>query len=152
MISGEDALTEMPFNEAGNLMVKVLNTRILIVGHRASESATIKHILKRQMDLTRVEHVHNGAEAMTELHSSKFHRYDLIILTLQMPDADAGLDLLEEIRSDKEIKSIPVLVVTGEMSGDEKMRMIECGVNGILPKPFTGNALEKEINRILSAD
>jgi CheY-like chemotaxis protein len=58
----------------------------------------------------RVSTAANGKEAMQRLRGSE--RPDVILLDLRMPVMD-GWELREELKRDKELASIPVVVITG---------------------------------------
>jgi sigma-B regulation protein RsbU (phosphoserine phosphatase) len=59
---------------------------------------------------------------------------DLILLDLKMPKK-YGMDVLKEIRSDYELKEIPVIVLTVVDDESEKISALEIGANDFLVKP-----------------
>ena len=60
-----------------------------------------------------VELANNGEEAMRKLSDGQF---DLLVLDLVLPHMD-GWEVLRKIKSDKALRSLPVLVLsTGELS------------------------------------
>nr|WP_315261551.1 EAL domain-containing protein [uncultured Duganella sp.] len=61
------------------------------------------------------------------------HRYDLIILDLQMPGM-SGFDVMEALKPLEPDGWLPVLVVTAQP--DHKMRAFECGARDFISKPF----------------
>lgn len=65
---------------------------------------------------------------------------DLLLLDLNLPDA-GGLDVLREIRRDRSPASaydpdLPVIVLSGRGSGDERVRGLREGADDYLVKPF----------------
>lgn len=74
-----------------------------------------------------------GEEALSLLKDQEF---DLILLDIMMPGMD-GFAVLENLRADRRLASIPVLVISGM---DEDMtsvaRAIELGATDFLPKDF----------------
>jgi len=74
-----------------------------------------------------------GEEALALLKDQDF---DLILLDIMMPGMD-GFEVLEKLRTDRRLSSIPVLVISGM---DEDMtsvaRAIELGATDFLPKDF----------------
>jgi diguanylate cyclase (GGDEF)-like protein/PAS domain S-box-containing protein len=61
------------------------------------------------------------------------HRYDLIILDLQMPHMD-GFQVMEALKPMERESWLPVLVVTAEP--DKKLAALEAGARDFLGKPF----------------
>jgi putative two-component system response regulator len=59
----------------------------------------------------------------------------LVILDAQMPGRD-GFDLARRVRSEPEWSDIPILMVTGRDSHDDRLRAVEAGVSDFLPKPW----------------
>ena len=59
---------------------------------------------------------------------------DLVILDVVLPDGN-GLQLVDELRRTQQVH-VPVLVLTGLGSGDEKVRGFDAGADDYLSKPF----------------
>ncbi len=74
-----------------------------------------------------------GEAALAVLAASKV---DLVLLDILMPGMD-GFEVLDVLRADKSLSSIPVLVISG-MDGDMESvaRAIELGATDFLPKNF----------------
>ncbi|MDH5510815.1 MAG: response regulator, partial [Nitrospinota bacterium] len=62
-------------------------------------------------------------------------RVDLVLLDLVMPGID-GYKVLEAIRSDKKLRSIPVLVLTGVDDVGSATRCLEAGAEDYIVKPY----------------
>ncbi len=60
---------------------------------------------------------------------------DLVILDLHMP-GKSGHDVLEEIRSDSKTRLLPVVMLTGGATRQDKLKAIEAGVTDFIAKPF----------------
>src|SRR5262245_25602723 len=82
--------------------------RILLVDDHFTTCELMSMILGRAG--YRVAIAANGQEAMERLHSSE--RPDLILLDLRMPVMD-GWELREELKKDRQLAGIPVVVVSG---------------------------------------
>ena len=80
----------------------------------------------------------NGDEAMLFLRrAGRFAiapRPDLMLLDLGLPGKD-GRELLEEIRSDEDLESIPVVIMTASESYEDYIRSEQLQVNGYVTKP-----------------
>ena len=59
-----------------------------------------------------------------------------------------GIQLLKRIRSEKELASLPVLMITCEDQKQEVQSILAAKVNGFIIKPFTTNTLSKQLNWI----
>lgn len=67
-------------------------------------------------------------------------RPGLILLDLNMPRMD-GREALEAIKSDPELRSIPVVVLTTSKAEEDVLRSYDLGVNSFITKPVTFSAL-----------
>ena len=72
----------------------------------------------------------DGSEAQRLAANQAF---DLVILDLNLPGA-AGLDVLRGIRARK--PDLPVMMVTGSSSVEERVRGLEAGADDYIAKPF----------------
>ena len=59
---------------------------------------------------------------------------DIILLDLNLPGKD-GRDVLAEIKSDPDLKTIPVVVLTSSSAEDDILRMYEHAANCYVTKP-----------------
>jgi CheY-like chemotaxis protein len=84
----------------------------------------------------------NGLEALDNLEENSV---DLIITDIHMPEMD-GLHLLDEIRSNENLREIPVIVLTA--SGLESIERLafEKGATAFLTQPFSSMQLERLVS------
>jgi CheY-like chemotaxis protein len=81
------------------------------------------------------------------LESIRQRRPDLVVLDLMIPRRH-GLDVLDDIRSDDDMRETPVLVLTAQpASADDAMRR---GATRVLGKPFEPDALDAAVKDILT--
>jgi len=59
-----------------------------------------------------------------------------------------GIDLLRAIRSDPQLKHIPVLMVTAEAKRENILEAAQAGVNGYIVKPFTADTLKEKLDSV----
>ncbi len=78
----------------------------------------------------RVVKARNGREALAILAEE---RVDLVMLDLLMPELD-GFGVLEVMRTQPSTRTIPVIVVTGQVLGEDEMARLNQGVATVLSK------------------
>ncbi len=74
---------------------------------------------------------------------------DLVLLDLMMPDVD-GWDVYRQMKSDEELNSIPVIVITAKaQSIDRVLGLHIAKVDDYITKPFGPQELLESVNKIL---
>jgi DNA-binding response OmpR family regulator len=91
--------------------------------------------------------------ASDALRLCRFNHPDLLLLDLSLPDAP-GLDVLREIRSADGVTSrfdpgLPVIVLTGHGSDEDRVRGLESGADDFLVKPLFYPELRARIAAVL---
>lgn len=86
---------------------------------------------------------HRGRYASEE----EFPLPGLILLDLNMPKKD-GREVLEEIKSDANLKRIPIVVLTTSTEEEDILRSYSLGVSSFIPKPVTFEQLVEVIQCI----
>lgn len=80
-----------------------------------------------------VDTAENGVEALKLLQERP---YDALLLDIVMPEMD-GFDVLEALKSDNELRNLPVIVVSAlDDETDSVVRAIKLGAEDFLPKDF----------------
>ena len=74
------------------------------------------------------------------LHTMNSRPVDLALLDIMMPGI-SGLDICQSIKSSPETRFIPVVLVTGLTSVDERIRGIRAGADDFLSKPVNSQEL-----------
>ncbi len=74
-------------------------------------------------------------------------RPDLILLDLNLPVMD-GRRILEEIKSDPRLRSIPVIVLTTSRSDDDITRSYDLHANAYIPKPVDMDHFVEVIRKV----
>lgn len=88
----------------------------------------------------------NGSEAWERIVSEK---PDLVILDRQMPGM-TGLEVCKKIRDTAELRSTPVIFLTGQDSKSEIMEGYSEGASEYITKPFNMNELIEAVAITLS--
>jgi len=87
----------------------------------------------------------NGAEAF-ELACAE--KPDIIVTDFQMP-VMTGVELVEKIRQNEEIKDIPVILLTARSFAISDEQQEDLQISGCLSKPFSPKELLENIEDIL---
>ena len=88
-------------------------------------------------------------DASEALELAKRFCPDLIGLDWVMPDT-SGVEVLQQLKSTPETRSIPVLVISALESLEHEARRL--GAVGFLPKPFRAEELNRAVNHVLKAN
>ena len=73
---------------------------------------------------------------------------DLIVLDITMPIM-TGVEMLEKIKADEALKSIPVIMLTAESGKESVLKIVKMGVKDYIVKPFKGEQLiERAMNLV----
>lgn len=107
----------------------ILAASILIVDDQASNVALLEQMLQ-EVGYTGVTSTMNPHEVCA-LH--RRHRYDLILLDLQMPGMD-GFQVMDALKSNLAEGYLSVLVVTAQPG--HKLRALQAGAKDFISKPF----------------
>jgi len=109
------------------------------------DSISVREIIINAIDVLGYDCVEaeNGEAGLERLRENP-GRIDLILLDWNMPVMD-GLTFLQIIKADKELKKIPVTMVTSENEKDKIITAIANGAKNYIIKPFTQDEIMKKI-------
>ncbi|MCC2614768.1 chemotaxis response regulator CheY [Aestuariibacter halophilus] len=119
------------------------NMKILVVDDFSTMRRIIKNLLK-DLGFTNVQEADDGSTALPMLQQGDF---DFVVTDWNMPGMQ-GIDLLRAIRSDDNLKHLPVLMVTAEAKKEQIVAAAQAGVNGYVVKPFTAATLKEKLDKI----
>lgn len=74
---------------------------------------------------------------------------DLIVADIQMPNMN-GYDFIKNIRSSGYFKDIPLIMLSGIESSQEKVKCLKLGANDYMVKPFNPEELAVRIEILLA--
>ena len=112
------------------------------------DSITSRMLLKNILESAgyEVQTAVDGADAWSTLKTANF---DLVVSDVEMPRMD-GFELTAKIRSQEDLKSIPVVIVTSLESREDRERGIDVGANAYIVKSgFEQNNLLSVVKRLL---
>ena len=93
-----------------------------------------------------VDIVGNGREAVDAVLT---HRYDVVLMDLQMPILD-GLNATLEIREREQNRRVPIVALTANAATGEQERCISAGMDAYVSKPFRAADLVSAIDDVTS--
>ena len=86
----------------------------------------------------------NGEEALVLLNAPETGRVDLATIDWNMPVMD-GLELVVNIRAEKSLRNITLMMVTAESEHSQIVRALAAGAHEYLIKPFTPEAVQEKL-------
>ncbi|WP_317615773.1 response regulator [Phormidesmis priestleyi] len=73
---------------------------------------------------------------------------DAILLDISMPDMD-GFQMCEELQADPKTQKIPVIVLTAKVLPNDRRRLTDLDVAGVITKPFDPMTIWRKVAGIL---
>ena len=148
LILNASGLVNIMYNRNENVLNLVDSTKylkiaeqqksILIVDDSISIIAYFKNIFKDTN--LKIDTSYNVSEALNNLNKNN---YDLVITDIEMPKL-TGFDLIQKMKSDKNLSSIPIVVVTGVDLNEEFYKKIGNNAKFVMHK----GSLNKEEFRL----
>jgi CheY-like chemotaxis protein len=109
---------------------------ILLVEDDAADAVLIREALRDHTAGRIVAQAEDGVAALERLRDPAHRRPDLIVLDLNMPRMN-GSEVLEVLKSDEELKSIPVVVLTTSRAPEDIRSAYERHANAFVTKPVS---------------
>lgn len=114
------------------------------------DSETVRSIILKTLKLSGLElneplQASNGHEALAVLRDNWV---DLVLTDINMPDM-GGVELIEHMKQDDVLKTIPVVVVSTEGSATRIEELKEKGVRAYIRKPFTPEQIRGVLDEVL---
>lgn len=127
---------------------------ILLADDDPDDRLLTRRALTKSRLANRIEAVEDGEELMDYLYRRGSYadpdvspRPGLILLDLNMPRKD-GREALQEIKSDANLRRIPVVVLTTSEAEQDILRSYDLGVNAFVTKPVTFEGLATAIQKL----
>jgi two-component system chemotaxis response regulator CheY len=90
----------------------------------------------------------SGLEAIERLSLAS---YDAMVLDLNMPDI-GGFEVIEFVRCQDKLKTLPILVVTTRGDEGSKARALELGASAFMTKPFAPEDILTAVRGLLDGE
>jgi len=116
---------------------------ILIVEDSPTQAERLRRLIQSMRYGARV--AGNGQLALEAIRERK---PDLVLSDIVMPEMD-GYALCRAIKTDPELREIPVILVTSLMDPKDIIRGIECGADNFIRKPYAEDYLLNRIGHML---
>lgn len=107
---------------------------ILLVEDDQVDAMTVRRALKELHVTNRLEHVENGEDGLSFLYNKTTGHPCLILLDLNMPVMN-GIEFLQAVKADPDLKCIPIVVLTTSDEQKDKLESFKLGVAGYMRKP-----------------
>ena len=111
--------------------------QVLLVEDSRGDARLVAEAFRDARFSVRLNIVRDGREALEFLNREGAHagaaRPDLVILDLHLPKAD-GFEVLSGIKADRELKQIPVVVLTGSVTDETIQRCYDLNANCFVAK------------------
>lgn len=114
---------------------------ILIADDDAEDTMLIRDALKESRLKNGVKSVENGEELMQYLRNEgkysdkkKYPTPGIVLLDLNMPKKD-GREALKEIKADKNLRTIPIVILTTSKAEEDILKTYNLGVSSFITKP-----------------
>jgi CheY-like chemotaxis protein len=114
--------------------------KVLIVDDQADIRRMMNIALGEDFDLLEAE---DGLTALEMVHQ---HRPDVVLLDVMMPGGMDGLQVLEAIRNDPQLKYTRVILVSAKGQVSDYELGMQMGANAYFVKPFSPLQLQAAIN------
>lgn len=119
--------------------VRATPAHVLVVDDdKQSRDLQCRNLIKEGHSVKVAEH---GREALDMLRSDHF---DIVLLEIIMPKVN-GYQVLVEMKKDKQLRLIPVIMISTLNEVDSVVRCIQLGADDYLPKPFNPALLHARI-------
>ncbi len=130
------------------------NVEILFVEDSVDDAALTIRALTKSGFTNKLHHVIDGVEALDFIYCrgayvnrKKEDHPKLILLDLKMPKI-SGIQVLEKVKSDPELNSIPVVMLTSSNEGPDIEKCYALGANSYIVKPVDSDKFFHAIKEI----
>ena len=120
-----------------------MSTKILVI----DDEEHIVELLQFNLETSDyiVDYSYDGFDGFLK---AKENKPDLILLDWMLPNI-SGIDVLKKIRSDKDLKNIPVIMLTAKNMEGDKVEGLVGGADDYITKPFSIKELLARISSVL---
>jgi two-component system, chemotaxis family, response regulator Rcp1 len=125
--------------------------QILMVEDNPADARLVREVMRDSKMLNEIHWVGDGVEAMAFLRRQGKYatvpRPNLIFLDLNMPRKD-GREVLREVKSDADLRRIPVVVMTSSQAEEDIARAYDQHANCYVRKPIDFEQFHKVVKTL----
>jgi chemotaxis family two-component system response regulator Rcp1 len=121
------------------------NYQVLLVEDNPGDERLVREAFKAANANVIITSASNGAEALALLRRT---RPDLILLDLNLPMVD-GREVLQEVKHDKRLRHIPVIILTSSVMPQDVLAAYRAGANCYMQKPMDLASLFARIRELI---
>ena len=118
----------------GDLPPQHASCRVLL----AEDNADMREYVRRL--LAGICEISTAADGEAALADMRVHKPDLVLADVMMPRMD-GFELLRQIRADRVLRDVPVILVSARAGEESRVQGLDAGANDYLVKPFSAREL-----------
>jgi two-component system, response regulator len=117
-----------------------MNVEILLVEDNQNDAELTIRALRKNNLANNIHHVMDGEEALDYLFSKGKYKdcktcvAKVVLLDIKLPKVD-GIEVLRQIRQDKNLSRTPVVMLTSSNEEKDLMQTYKLGVNSYIVKP-----------------
>jgi excisionase family DNA binding protein len=119
--------------------------RILVVDDDPKIVELLLDALRAIRPAPKLEAASNGYEGLLKVGTFRPH---LLVLDLRMPELD-GFEVCRRIKGDPAIQATKILAITAYPEDDAKEKVLQCGADAFLAKPFALKELRAQAGRLI---
>lgn len=90
-------------------------------------------------------------EGLEAIHLTREQRPDLILMDIQLPEI-SGLDVTRQLKSDSDIRGIPIIAVTAFAMKDDEEKILSAGCEAYISKPISIVPFLNTVRRFLGEE
>lgn len=117
---------------------------VLLVEDEADLRTYISEVLSEY----RIIQAEDGEEALAILRADQGNLPSLILSDIMMPRLD-GYALVDQLKTNADWQSIPVIMLTAKSAEEDKLKALRLGVDDYLTKPFYPQELKLRVHNLL---
>ena len=121
-----------------------MKKKIFVIDDELSIRMLLENYLGKKYDVITKS---DGQEGIKFLEEGNIP--DLIVADIQMPNLD-GYELLKQVRASGFFKDIPMIMLSGIESSQERVKCLRLGADDYIVKPFNPEELSLLIDNLIS--
>lgn len=117
--------------------------RILLVEDEPAQAEMITYNLEKAGFI-----VMHAPDGQTAIEMARTESPDLVLLDWMLPEV-AGIDVCRQLRVDRDLQEVPIIMLTARGDEDDRVRGIDTGADDYLVKPYSPRELISRIKALL---